>query len=183
MVVLRAGDGPKEPQNSSYHLRRLACHFPQQGQASVPTALVICCLSPVPLRFRQRFQLEVSAELQVGLESWSPLSLVSWPQAISSQEHLFPRAPRAAHVGNKLCGASSSYLHDLDHAPLSDYIPLWCTPDPSPHISSEATSSRKPSRNSLPACIMHALLSRPPLTASAHGAVIRALHFHHRWSW
>lgn len=147
----------------------------------MPRARLICCLFPAPLRFKQRFQLQVSVELQVGQESWPPLSLVSWPRVMSSQEHVFAHAPGAAHVGNKLCGPSSSYLHDLDHALLSDYIPVWCAPDPSPHLSSEATSSRKPSRNSLAACFVHALLSRPPRTAIAHGAVIRAPHFHHRW--
>ena len=81
MVVLRVGNG-KEPQNSPYRLR-LACHFPPQGQGSVPTALVICFLSPAPLRFRQRFQLEICVELQVGLESWSPLTFVSWPEVVS----------------------------------------------------------------------------------------------------
>ena len=137
MVVLRVDNG-KEPWNSPYHLRRLACHFPPIGTS-------FCANSSGDL-----LSIPSSSKIQAKISTWGecgtaggagvlvPTQLGELATGRLLTRTRVPRALRAAHVGNKLCGASSSYLHDFDHALLSDYISLWCTPDPSPHLSSES---------------------------------------------
>lgn len=143
----------------------------------MPTALVICCLSPAPLRFRQRFQLEVSVELQVGLESWSPLSLVSWPQVISSK-NTCSLVLQELHTWATSCVVPAHPTSMTLTMLFSLTIPL----SGALLIHLPISAQRPPPPESLPETpFMHALLSRPPLTAIAHGPIIRASHFHHRW--
>lgn len=62
MVVLRVGDGPKEPRNSPYHLRRLACHYP-------PTGTSFCAKGPADLLFipsSSKIQAKISTSGECG---------------------------------------------------------------------------------------------------------------------
>ena len=62
MVVLRVGDGPKEPQNSPYHLRRLASHYP-------PTGTSFCAKGPADLLFipsSSKIQAKISTSGECG---------------------------------------------------------------------------------------------------------------------
>ena len=80
-----------------------------------------------------------------------------------------PQVPRAAHMGNKLWGASSSYLHELDHVPLSAEIPFWLA-----LIHHPISAQGPPLPGSLPGtncppCLFYTPLSRPHLAAIAPG--------------
>ena len=80
-----------------------------QGRASASRALQTCCLSPAPLRFRQRFLFQVSVGPCVGPESQPQ---PAWWASHRSPPHMTymcsmpPSCPKSSTCGLSLCGAS-----------------------------------------------------------------------------
>ena len=61
------------------------------------------------------------------------------------------------------------------HSPLESLS--WLSPGQNPSLSSDTTSSRKPSSNILPPGLLQVPSYKPPLTPDAQGPGISSLHF------
>lgn len=113
------GDGPREPQNSPDHPRRLDCHNPPAGMSFCVKGNAD--LLSVPSSSKVQVKISISGESgargEAGLSATSQLGEPATGHLLPKHASA-PRGPRATHVGNKLWSTSSPYLHELDHVPL-----------------------------------------------------------------